>query len=114
MRGQKDLRIMKMWVKQVKNQGENWHKKLQNCQMTEFGEIKFLHFFPDLDTNFPDHFRHFARSLQSEHEMIIATFIRCKSRFFIFMVIILKRLPVTDFFEKYKSSPTTLFLQVFP
>ncbi len=38
MRGQKDLRTMKKGVNKIKNQGENWYKMLQNCQMTDFGE----------------------------------------------------------------------------
>ncbi len=30
---------MKMEVIWIENQGENWYKMLQNCQMTDFGEM---------------------------------------------------------------------------
>ncbi len=38
MRGQKDLITMKKVVNKIENQGENWYKLLQKCQMTDFGE----------------------------------------------------------------------------
>ncbi len=38
MRGQKDLIIMKKGVNKIKNQGENWYKLFQKCQMIDFCE----------------------------------------------------------------------------
>ncbi len=38
MRGQKDLITMKKWVNKNKNQGENWYKLCQMCQMTDLCE----------------------------------------------------------------------------
>ncbi len=38
MRGQKDLRTINKISTQGRNQRENGHKMLQNCQMTDFGE----------------------------------------------------------------------------
>ncbi len=38
MRGQKDLITMKTGVNKIENQGENWYKLHQKCQMTDFCE----------------------------------------------------------------------------
>ncbi len=43
MRSQKDLITMKNRVNKIENQGENWYKLLQKCQMTDFcGKIDQL------------------------------------------------------------------------
>ncbi len=36
--GSNDLMTMKKGVNKIKNQGENWYKLLQNCQMRDFCE----------------------------------------------------------------------------
>ncbi len=38
MRGKKDLITMKNGVNKIENQGENWYKLHQKCQMTDFCE----------------------------------------------------------------------------
>ncbi len=38
MRGQKDLRTVKKRGQQDRNQGKDWYKMLQNCQMTDLYE----------------------------------------------------------------------------
>ncbi len=38
MKGQKDLRTIKNGANLIRNQREDWHKMLQNNQMTDFGE----------------------------------------------------------------------------
>ncbi len=35
MRGQKDIITMKKEVNKMENQGENWYKLLQKCQITD-------------------------------------------------------------------------------
>ncbi len=36
MMGKKYLITMKKGINKIENQGENWYKLLQNCQMTDF------------------------------------------------------------------------------
>ncbi len=36
IKGQKDLITMKKGVNKIENQGENWYKLLQKCQMADF------------------------------------------------------------------------------